>query len=73
MKTSAIAARHRGLHCGHKVAIKKIVRDPERRLIGAVVRTSPRCPLIDVYTWRGGTVLMTPQEERVCVCVCKSA
>lgn len=46
-----------------KLLLKKIVR----RLICAGVRTSPRCPLIEVYTWRGGTVLMTPQEERVCV------
>lgn len=65
METSAMAARLRGLHCAHKVAVK-MKRDPDRQLISAGVRTSLRCPRIDVYTWRGGTVLMTPQEECAC-------
>lgn len=65
METSAMAARHRGLHCAHKVAVK-IKSDPDRKLICAGVRTSLRCPRIDVSTWRGGTVLMTPQEQRAC-------
>lgn len=36
-------------------------------ILSARVRTSPRCPWVDVYTWRGGTVLMCPQEE-LCGC-----